>query len=400
MRFNPIAPFMDPAKRPRAIMSLGVGLLLFVATWALLLAGSSTYWFCTTPCHKVHADNTAAYNVSSHTKVACAECHNPVGANPFQITWLKLRKAPAYLSATLQGDFHLPLNEFSHVSLEMPDAQCLQCHNTDNRVYTPDVRLLINHDIHSDADIRCTTCHNRVSHPEEGIDQVVEGNIKHDDWLNMDGCFRCHDQDPVDENTPTGACEACHTPILKLLPGSHEEKNWYTLYGDSSAHAKSATVESATADAARKRWQTHLEDAGESHADLELHNAAGRLVPAAGVNSCYTCHKRAYCIACHGIDMPHQADFRTDHIEQGFAESRVCGRCHARSAQEAQGVGFCSACHHPESTPGGQWTVQHAGIVRKSGSDGCLKCHEDSQCTYCHVSGTARFRELGDEMWE
>jgi hypothetical protein len=390
MRFNPVAFMKDPATRPRAIIWIGVALIVFTVVWAAALDGTSTYWFCTEPCHIVHADNTLAYQESSHTNVSCIACHEPVNASPLTLTLLKISVAPDAFE-TIGRTFELPMNATNYVALEMPSAQCTQCHNLNNRVASPDDGILIDHAVHEKNDIRCTLCHNRVAHPEEDIKLVLKGDRKHDDWMTMDGCFRCHSQEKKDAKTPPGECKACHTPDFELKPASHDSGQWYKLFGDSTGHAEEAKEESKTVEEALALADEH---AGELSKD-----AAEKLVPSSAVNSCFTCHAPSYCSSCHGLDMPHSAVFAKDHSKQGYGSPAVCAKCHARTPEEAKGTGFCNACHHPESTPGKQWAYQHPGIVRSNGGAACYDCHDETQCAYCHVNGIDKFRAIEDQLW-
>jgi hypothetical protein len=73
---------------------LAVGIVALALFSVLGLAGTSTYWFCTTPCHKVHDDNTLAYDGGSHVMVSCIACHEPVNGNPIEFVMMKLEVLP------------------------------------------------------------------------------------------------------------------------------------------------------------------------------------------------------------------------------------------------------------------------------------------------------------------
>ncbi len=407
MRLNPIPFFKDRTTRPRAIIWSGVALIAFMVFWAAMMDGTSTYWFCTVPCHIVHDDNTLAYQESSHTNVSCMACHEPVNANPIEFTLIKIGVAPDAID-TIFKTFELPMNAHNEVALEMPTTQCTQCHNMPNRTFTPSDGLIIDHEIHAEKEIQCTLCHNRIAHPEGDITLVLEGDKKHDNWMSMDGCFRCHSQTPKDAETPPGACEACHPADYKLVPATHEKDPWYTLFGDSTGHTKAAKDESATVTESLKlHSEAESKTAGDGTEKPESEAAENEepkwqeeLIPSSGVNSCYTCHSTSYCTNCHGLEIPHSEAFKKDHSDQGFAKPEVCGRCHARSAEEAKGTGFCNACHHPTSTPpGDKWATEHPKTIKKTGAAACYDCHDERQCSYCHVNGTDAFRALGEEAW-
>ena len=278
--------------------------------------------------------------------------------------------------------YKLPLNPESALAAEMPSAQCTQCH-TKTREATPRDGLIINHEIHAKDNINCTTCHNRVAHPEREK-LTLASNEHHDDWLSMDGCFRCHGLESG-ARAP-GRCAACHAADFKLVPPSHEKTNWYNAYGASKGHAAAAMeVEKRVAEAEKAQGEKSTSEKGKAEAKEELK-------PMAEVDTCMTCHKPAFCTGCHGMKLPHNAAFKKDHAKQAAAAPASCGTCHARSAAEAASKGYCSACHHPMSTPGVPWLTQHETAVKTADAQRCFACHKEQQCSYCHVRGVSTGR--------
>lgn len=397
MRFNPIRAFTDPKSRPRAVLWSGALLIAFVWLWVLGIDGTSTYWFCTEPCHIVHTDNTLAYNESTHTKVACVACHEPVGVNPIELTLLKIEVAPDAIK-TIARTFELPMNHDNHIALEMPAEQCLQCHDMDNRLATPSGTILIDHEVHAENAVDCTICHNRVAHPDDKVEFVLEGDKKHDDWMAMDACFRCHSLEAKAQ--APGECAKCHIEGFDPVPSSHAKSGWYKAFGDSTGHAKAAKTESETI-AASVAYFKENPPSEPSHGEIEGEEPTGELKPASQINTCYTCHKRAFCTDCHGgLEIPHPAEFKTDHAKQGYANPAACAKCHARSATEAKGTGFCNACHHPASKPGVAWVRNHRSAVYTDGPDACYTCHDELDCSGCHVRGIERGRESMRKRFE
>lgn len=355
--------------------------LMFVAVLAAGgLIGTSFKWFCTEPCHMVHDDNTIAYEASSHSEISCMACHEPVGANALVFTLKKIEVIPD-LFATIAGTYHLPVNESSALAFEIPSEQCTQCHDLGRRRVTPTKGIIIDHEVHAKKDITCASCHNRVAHPEDDVELILSDK-KHDDWTTMDACFRCHGREEGDLEAPR-ECSACHPADFDLVPASHDASGWYTVYGESGGHAKSAKEESAGIDAAREARA----EKGEAKAE-HFESAAAETIPSSEVNSCYTCHETTFCSACHKTEMPHPAAFKKDHGQSGYASPATCAKCHSRSAAEAKGTAFCNACHHPQSAPGAAWLTGHPAEVKKSGASACFECHEETQCSYCHVRGT------------
>jgi nitrate/TMAO reductase-like tetraheme cytochrome c subunit len=362
--------------------------MAFVVLWAGGLVGTSFEWFCTGPCHKVHDDNTLAYRASSHTNVSCMACHEPLNANPLLFTLMKVHVLPD-LPATIFNTYEIPVNAASHVAMEFPDELCTQCHNLATRPATPSEGIIIDHAKHTENDVTCTTCHNRVAHPENDIELVL-GDRKHEDWMFMDACFRCHSLE--EGGDAPGECSACHTETFRLTPPSHDVPAWYQRYGASGGHAKAALEESESVRAAIEHASGH-EPMDPKHAEGPV------LEPAAQIHTCFTCHKTTFCGDCHQLPMPHPADFKENHGREGYTKPKACANCHARSASEAKGTDFCNACHHPSSIPGEPWRTNHPKAVVKDGSRSCFECHNPKYCATCHVRGAAAAKAYLQEQY-
>jgi len=376
--------FTDPARRPRYIIWTAVtvlGLALFVIA---ALGVTSTYWFCAEGCHKVQDDTIIAYDASVHSEISCMACHMPVNADP--ITFL-MHKATALgeLYLTVTNRFELPLNAGSHLALDgehMGSRQCAQCHS-ENRQITPSEGIIIDHVVHEENEVHCTVCHNRVAHPED-FELTLEGNEKHDDFMTMTACFRCHSQEA--DGIAPGACEACHPADFELKPANHLEAGFYELGGDSSGHASLALESLGSTESAESTGTEHAEPAeaseGEPHG-LEV-------MPVGDIYYCETCHERQFCESCHGLPMPHPADFAEGHGELGRDRPEVCSNCHATGAAAATAsTQFCNACHHPQGDPTQPWIPQHFVAVQETGASPCFDCHNPTYCAACHVRGIA-----------
>ncbi|HUV87834.1 MAG TPA: hypothetical protein VMX79_12075 [bacterium] len=117
----------------------------------------------------------------------------------------------------------------------------------------------------------------------------------------------------------------------------------------------------------------------------------------ADVQSCYLCHERSYCDACHASDSPKEAYHKTNyvytHYLDKFIDDRECASCHDNQD-------FCVACHEdrrgasggrPASHAQPGWTtVGHAEVVAYE-LDACASCHDplgaEPVCMRCHRSG-------------
>jgi hypothetical protein len=365
----------DPAKRPRLLVWAGVVAVAFAVFTSVSVVGTSTNWFCTEPCHSVHYDNTLAFNESSHVMISCVACHEPLNGSPLTFVLMKLEVAPD-LIPTILGTTHLPLNDAHAVAFEMPNEQCTQCHDLKNRTVTTSAGIVMDHEVHEENDVRCTSCHNRVAHPEDNV-QLTLSDKKHEDWMGMDACFRCHGLEAT--AAAPGACAACHPADFNLVPPSHMAAGWYQEFGDSSGHAAAYSEEASQVAAATARVSTLQQVSHEGEGLQPGYEST--------VNTCYTCHQKQFCTDCHGVEMPHPAEFASNHGEAGRTNPTACARCHARSEAEAVGTSFCNACHHPQGTPERTWLAQHWEAVRQSGAQACFECHNPRYCSACHVSG-------------
>jgi hypothetical protein len=379
---RPFDAFRDPAKRPRAIIWTGLAFMSIIAIALVAIPVTSSYTFCAHVCHCIQDDTLAAYNDSPHAKVSCVACHIPSQADPVTFMYHKIKAGVEGGYQRVTRTFDLPINPESAVAAEMKSTQCTQCH-TSTREVTPREGLIIDHKIHADNKVTCTTCHNRVAHPERE-QLTLQGNEHHVDWLSMDGCFRCHGLESGAK--APGKCTACHPADFKLVPPSHETTSWYNSYGVSKGHAAAALeVEARVAEAEKAQGEKSAAETGSAEAKEELK-------PLDEVNTCLTCHKADFCTGCHGMELPHSAEFKKDHAKEAAANSAACGKCHARSAAEAKSLGYCDACHHPKSSPGGSWIEEHKTVVSSEDAKQCFNCHKEQQCSYCHVRGTAAGR--------
>ncbi len=412
-----LAGFKDPVRRPRYIIWTGVVVLLLAAFVVTALGVTSTYWFCAEVCHKVQDDSIIAYDRSTHSKVSCMACHVPVGINPVGFVLKKAQSlGELYLTAT--NKFSLPLNPGSHVALSkkyFPSTQCTQCHNLENRDVTPSPGIIIDHVVHEESGIWCTVCHNRVGHKED-FDLTLtdpntgEPNQKHDDFMLMTACFRCHtltDESPAGIPAP-GTCSACHTPDFELKPANHFEADFYprghadmaledreakqAALGETPSEepTKTPDVGEGTEESARGVTEAYAADGGELADDAPMYERIEHMPAPAAVGYCSTCHiESQFCMDCHGMEMPHPTEFaEKTHPDLVASSMEKCVMCHT----EADPF-FCDSCHHGtasdwEFQTDAAWEQeQHAAAVRQNGVPGCLgQCHEIAFCQECHTA--------------
>lgn len=345
-----LAGLRDPKRRGRYIIWTGVVGLLMVGFLITTLGITSTRWFCSNGCHKVQDDTIVAYEHSSHSNISCLACHMPVNANAAEFMFHKV-EALAELYLTVTDTYELPLNAESEVAHEMSTEQCTQCHNLETRKVTASKGVVIDHAVHIENDINCTTCHNRVAHREDfqlklKDPRTNKQNHKHEDNMKMEACFRCHGLEK-DARAP-GTCLTCHPRSFQFKPESHLQKGFYSPKGGPS----------------KGHWRLKKQRP----------------------EYCRTCHdEKTFCTGCHGVQMPHPGDWKQAHGKQmksKTADLDSCRRCHYSTLA---GTNFCNDCHHSGADPKLPWVQQHFNKVRAQGAAPCFECHDPTFCARCHV---------------
>ncbi len=392
--------FKDPITRPRFIVWTGVWIVVLGTVLVGSLIGTSTRWFCNEVCHVVHYDNQKQYWASTHSNVSCIACHIPPELDGVRFAAEKAEKL-VDVWETVTGTFHMPLNEDSYIALSMPEYYCTQCHNLSNRTVTPSEGIFIDHEAHSTEGIACAICHNRVAHPEV-FELELPGNEKHEDFMVMTACYRCHTltgESPSDF-VASGACGACHPPDFDLVPDTHMAADFFTPYGESAGHARMALAEERATAEARAYWAERGPELAAKRPKpisrlLRIpHGEFVDLPPVAAVNECETCHRTdVFCIGCHGYEMPHPADFAEQHSAAGDADPDGCALCHNKTGDPALNATACDQCHHPAGDPRQTWLAQHAQAARETDIlTDCYACHQELFCSGCHVQGEAPTR--------
>jgi len=393
-----LAGFKDPVRRPRFIIWTLVTILVIAGVMIPVLGVTSTRWFCAESCHKVQDDTITAYQHSSHAQISCMACHMPVNANPI-IFILHKAEALGELYMTVTNKFELPLNGESEVSLTMTPDKCTQCHSLATRVVTPSLGIKIDHDVHTASAVSCTICHNRVAHREDFQSTLTdpatgERPRKHDDFMKMTACFRCHG---LEAGSPApGTCSACHTTGFTLKPPSHLKSDFFPKGHGEMANEARKTVEETLKERGITAVTPEMKSEFEA-ASKEGKNGVGEaLVPVRAVNYCSTCHVETFCTNCHGTEMPHSAEFKRPkdvkdplgHPVLSKTIAKKCVVCHGDNAK----THFCDDCHHGkevgvEFDATKPWMIQHPVAVAKSGVKSCTdKCHSAKFCVDCHTS--------------
>lgn len=304
------------------------GIVFAVVLGGLLLTDvvTSSPKVCGT-CHEMKV-RTHEWAQSAHSGVSCVECH--VGSYEWYqfpaaaMAQSTLLGRDAYLHLT--GDFADPVDARPTGSAPMEDEICLQCHDV-NRKATSGFRILIDHPEHAQRNGSCVSCHERTAHPVPLRGRAMS---------LMTQCMTCHGT--AEQPEASAECGVCHPAGYELRPVSHNASKW------AKGHGRIAT-----------------EDTGQ----------------------CSMCHTKKFCTDCHGIEMPHPAEWErgaTGHGPIARDDSQMCSKCHEREPDT------CAMCHHSGLDPAkGPWVKQHFQQVEQKGASYCFECHSPTYCVKCHV---------------
>jgi hypothetical protein len=408
-----LAGFKDPASRPRFIIWALAAVLVIAGVMIPVLGVTSTRWFCAEGCHKVQDDTITAYQHSAHSEISCMACHMPVNANPV-IFLIHKAEALGELAQTVTNSYELPLNAESEVALTMTEDKCTQCHSPATRKFTPSEGIKIDHKVHAEKAVTCTLCHNRTAHVEDfpltlKNPETGEPNTKHADFMMMTACFRCHGQE---EKAPApGTCAACHPAGFDLRPPSHEATGAFVAKHGEIALEVEKEVKKTLAETGQQivtgERKAEFEEASKENA--AKHEMVGEIIPPVGaINECGTCHKDAFCLACHGTPMPHSKEFKEPkeikdpkgHPAVSKVMPEKCVMCHTE-----KNPNFCNECHHGKKIdypydPAQPWTQQHPKAVEKSGLKSCLgTCHVVKFCADCHTANKVFPASHKQQFW-
>ena len=215
-------------------------------------------------------------------------------------------------------------------------AICADCHTLLDRAASSNPALVkaFAHAPHLAKGAKCDECHVVPTHTSGGVRRPT-----------MQKCFGCHSlTKPL---APPGECSVCHPASFPLTPASHRDPAWLP------SQAELVTVRA-----------THPEAAAKPD------------------NECGSCHAPSFCLDCHGMSMPHPANWQDGHSEEAAkVGGQVCLQCHPDSES-------CSACHHPGYVPGGPpWWQIHPAAVQNGDATLCLRCHSTLTCAHCHTTG-------------
>jgi hypothetical protein len=280
-------------------------------------------------CHETKSE-VAAWKVSPHADVGCYACHGrqrPWYA--FPVTSLdRVATMARYLRVHVSGGHEPGIGTAASDPAAYPDATCLGCH-TLTRTVTSGRGVTIQHARHAQRNKSCISCHLWTAHPDPSRDQLL---------LMMTLCFNCHGRS--DYPRASADCVVCHQRGVTLRPASHTTGDWL------AGHGKVAK------------------------GDRRL---------------CAMCHQVSWCTNCHGLPMPHPANWATvGHPIAAKSNRVICQQCHQGKTN------LCTMCHHKGYDAGqGPWLKRHPLMVDRTGASFCMQCHEPTFCTRCHEARRA-----------
>ncbi len=239
----------DPENRFKVFLIVGAILVAGLFFFSAGITLSSNPTFCGKACHNM-APEWETWKKSSHAAVTCYSCHGD--RNPIYFFRMKLLADPVGAVSSILNTYEKPINKDDEVSQhEIKLNRCLRCHSPAKRKFTPRLGLNVTsamHMKHIRAGLRCTTCHNRITHlgaenyePLKSEWKEAKG-FKYKNFLTMkQGCFRCHSVNPAERDretekiikngkVPPKACTTCHNKDFKL-PTGHNQLAWRSEHG-------------------------------------------------------------------------------------------------------------------------------------------------------------------------
>ncbi|HVJ48055.1 hypothetical protein [Desulfitobacterium sp.] len=302
-------------------------------------------------CHEMKPE-IATWQASSHSKIACIQCHQEINA--------------AHLVQLIHftKKYYLPIQ----VKEPVPNSICENCHS-ENRTVTPRGDLTVPHQKHETEGIACTTCHIGVAHG--GIaerQETIDGDFSR--WTDVTGrqnmawqyktmsmteCLNCH----KDRNGPQD-CKSCHSRIIP--PPSHQPKEWV----QNGLHGQEAFK--------------NLDSCNECHSysmNLVRVQNNDKVISYARSNS--------FCVECHS-KKPESHTFQPFlHGARATQDQRGCLVCHEKTTTKKANVAtktICISCHKQQhSLPRFHPVPIQQGVGPVAS---CYKCHSQSKCSKCH----------------
>lgn len=307
------------------ILVSGTLLFLLVATVGGISLTMSPS-FCKL-CHKAMTPEYVTWKYSSHSQIACVDCHMEPGVVNIVLEKLVATK---HLYAYLTGEYEeeRPL----HMKNELPSHLCEQCHSIKTRKFTLSGDLKDPHPYHEEVGVGCVKCHSGVAHGNiAGRAATKEGDLAA--WTDADGK---KNMEPEYVRPDMDTCVSCHINPAK-----------YGVKGVKSVPWSCETCHKAIFTPKSHAAPTWLNDHG---LDAEK-----------GLTSCVSCHA-----------MGAKPTYDADGVKENVVKSKITAKEYAWSTQ------FCIDCHsqkpknHQDKA---YWMPNHKNVVDAKGMKNCMACH-------------------------
>lgn len=287
----------------------GVLLWIFLLTFPFTFASSPVF------CNTCHNTLYTAWSRSPHANTGCLSCHQKKGFVGFLNFRLQIY---AMTTSFLTRRFDKP------IKAEIENENCLTCHQIVKEEPRTIRTIRVSHKEFLEKRLRCTSCHNTVTHSSA---------ILRKNYPSMDKCLDCHNGEIASEE-----CDVCHTTVTKSKKPEHGKGLLVIIHG--------------------REWQKN--------------HGMGNL------KTCSVCHKADFCVRCHQIELPHPEDlWPANHGKKAIEIVGSCGKCHVKN--------FCQSCHQIDMPHPPTFLREHSKISKKLGKNNCLGCHVETDCDDCHT---------------
>lgn len=290
--------------------------LVALAIILFLVAGPATLGAARScrVCH-VPAVAYAEWQKSSHSSVRCEQCHTD-----------RAYLAGVGNSVALASDAWKTLRgKGTSDTVRVSDEACVACHPRAGLEKPVEVNgLRMSHSGLAAGGYRCTDCHAGVAH------KLPSSRVS---GPTMSTCARCHNNVTV-----SGACSECHSEPKSTDQARRSDPEWSKTHGPD--------------------WK--------------------RLHGMGDLSTCRLCHEPSKCEKCHGLPLPHDEAFISQHAGAAKTAEARCLSCHTRS--------FCDNCHGiPMPHPVG-FLADHPKTATSDSDPRCMRCHVELDCKQCHAA--------------
>lgn len=195
----------------------------------------------------------------------------------------------------------------------------------------------------------CVDCHDEIV--EGVVGEVVV--VRHSDIIEGGwSCFDCH-PDVGHENLERGAPTVVRSVMSECL----------ICHDGQTASSECATC--------------HVGGPMDVAGAVQMGQTTGTIT----CEGCHSAETSRRCIDCHGLVLPHPAEFFSQHAGLSWNDPDLCERCH-EAAAAAPGCG----CHAEVTVHGTytEWFPRHGPEAFATYPGGC-NCHAQAFCEQCHT---------------